>query len=185
MRCSCEFTSNNIIHDAFSCQGSQGEFTDSVVYRAMITLLVPASIIDADNIVINISQWVQNKPRVRVDGITRDIDPSCPTILDSFNSNDCVIEVPTNQTNPTSSSSSSSLLSSTSEIIIAAAAVVVVIVLIVIVIINVVYCRRKSKKYRYYTVIVLLLYLHKIFIAHRVHRFVETSYQYLTSMLFS
>ena len=143
MLCSCEFSSNNIIDDAFSCKGSQGELSNTVVYRAMISLQVPASIIDADSIVTNINQWVQTEPRVRVDGITRDVDPDCPTILDSFNSDDCVIEVPSNQTNPTSTSSSSSSLP-LGIVIGAAVAAVVVIVLIIIVIIIVVYCRHKS-----------------------------------------
>ena len=142
MLCSCEFTSNNIIGDAFSCQGSQGELSNTVVYRAMISLQVPASITDADSVVTNINQWVQTKPRVRVDGITLDIDPNCPTTLDSFNSDDCVIEVPSNQTNPTSTSSSSSFLPL--GIVIGAAVAAVVILLIIIVIIIVVYCRRKS-----------------------------------------
>ena len=110
----------------------------------MITLQVPASITDADNIVTNINEWVQTKPRVRVDGVVLDVDPDCPTMLDSFNSDDCVIEGSSNQANPVSSSSSPVVI-----IIGAAAAAFVVIVLIVTVIIVVVYRRRKSI-YRYY-----------------------------------
>ena len=144
MLCSCEFTPNNIIDDAFSCQGSQGEFRNTVVYRAMITLQVPASITDADNIVTNINQWVQTKPRVRVDGVILDVDPDCPTMLDSFNSDDCVIEGPSNQANPASSSSSPVVI-----IIGAAAAVAaVVVIVLIIVIVILVYCRHKST-YRY------------------------------------
>ena len=147
MLCSCEFTSNNVIDDAFSCQGSQGEFEDTVVYRAMITLQVPASITDADSIVTNINQWVQTKPRVRVDGVILDVDPDCPTMLDSFNSDDCVTEEPSNQANPTSTSSSPvGVIIGTAAAI--SVAVVVVIVLIIVIII-LVYCRRKST-YRYY-----------------------------------
>ena len=66
MRCSCEFTTSNIISDTFSCRGSQGEFEDTVVYRANITLQVPISITDADDIVTYINQWVQNEPPVVV-----------------------------------------------------------------------------------------------------------------------
>ena len=113
------------------------------MYRAMITLQVPASITDADNIVTNINEWVQTKPRVRVDGVVLDVDPDCPTMLDSFNSDDCVIEGSSNQANLASSSSSPVV------IIIGVAAAVVVIVLIVTVIIVVVYRRHKSI-YRYY-----------------------------------
>ena len=142
--CSCQFTTSNIISDTFSCRGSQGEFEDTVVYRANITLQVPISITDADDIVTYINQWVQNEPSVAVKGITLALDADCPTMLDSFDSDDCVIvEKSSNQTNPSSSSSSSS--SSPFGIIIGtSAAAVVVIVLIIVVIIIVVYYRHKS-----------------------------------------
>ena len=144
MPCSCQFTTSNIIDDTFSCRGSQGEFENTVVYRANITLQVPISITDANDIVTFINQWVQNEPPVAVMGITLALDADCPTMLDSFASDDCVIvEGPSNQTNPSSSSSSSS--SSPFGIIIgASAAAVVVIVLIIVIIIIVVYRRHKS-----------------------------------------
>ena len=149
---SCQFTTSNIISDTFSCRGSQGEFEDTVVYRANITLQVPTSITDADDIVTYISQWVEDESPVVVKGNTLDLDADCPTILDSFASDDCVIvEESSNQTNPSPSSSSSS--SSPFDIIIGAAvAAVVVIVLIIVIIIIVVYRRRKST-YRYCKVI--------------------------------
>ena len=141
MRCSCEFTSSNIIDDTFSCRGSQGEFRNTVVYRAMITLQVPASITDADNIVAVLSEWVESEPSVRVNRVTLGIDSNCPTMLESFNSNDCV---PSDGTN-TSSSSSSSV-----GIIVGAAvaAVVVILLLITAVVIIIMYHRHKSS-YRY------------------------------------
>ena len=145
MQCSCEFTISNIISDTFSCRGSQGEFEDTVVYRANITLQVPISITDANDIVTFINQWVQNEPPVAVMGITLALDADCPTMLDSFASDDCVIvEESSNQTNPSSSSSSSS--SSPFGIIIgaSAAAAVVVIVLIIVIIIILLYRRHKS-----------------------------------------
>ena len=145
MRCSCQFTTSNIISDTFSCRGSQGEFEDTVVYRANITIQVPISITDADNIVTLINLWVQDQPSVAVKGVALALDADCPTMLDSFDSNDCVIvEEPSNQTNPSSSLSSSSSPSPFGIIIGAAAAAVVVIVLIVAIIIIVVYRRRKS-----------------------------------------
>ena len=145
MRCSCQFTTSNIISDTFSCRGSQGEFEDTVVYRANITLQVPTSITDADDIVTFINLWVQDQPSVAVKGVALALDADCPTMLDSFDSNDCVIvEEPFNQTNPSSSLSSSSSPSPFGIIIGAAAAAVVVIVLIVAIIIIVVYRRHKS-----------------------------------------
>ena len=146
MLCSCELTFDDIIDDAFSCQGSRGRFRNTVVYRSMVTLQVPASITDANSIVININQWVQTEPRVRVDGVILDVDPDCPTMLDSFNSDDCFIEVSSNQVNPASLSSSVGIITG------GAAAALVVVILIIIVIIIVVYCKYKSI-YRYYIIL--------------------------------
>ena len=150
MRCSCEFTSSNIIEETFSCIGSRGQFRNTVVYRAMITLQVPASITDADDIVANINLWVQTEPLVRVNGITLALDPGCPAMLDSFDSNDCVAESPSDQANPSSSSSLPI------AIIIGVTVAVVVIILLLIIaavaIVHVVYRRHKAA-YRYYIMI--------------------------------
>ena len=135
MHCSCEFTTSNIISDTFSCRGSQGEFGDTVVYRANITMQVPISITDANDIVTYINQWVQNEPPVAVKGITLALDADCPTMLDSFDSDDCVIEESSNQT------SSSPL---PFGIIIGASAAAVVVVVLIVVIIILLYCRHKS-----------------------------------------
>ena len=148
MRCSCQFTTSSIISDTFSCRGSQGEFEDTVVYRANITLKVSTLITNADDIVTFINQWVQDEPSVAVKGITLALDADCPTMLDSFDSDDCVIvEEPSNQTNPSPSLSSSSSSSSIGIIIGVAAAVVMIVLIIVIIIIIVVY-RRRNATYR-------------------------------------
>ena len=140
MRCSCEFTSSNIIGDTFSCRGSQGEFRNTVVYRAMITLQVAASVTDADNIVTVLNEWVESEPSVRVNRVTLDIDSNCPTMLDSFGSNDC--EAPADGTNQTSSPSIGIIVGA------AVAAVVVMLLLITAVVIITMYRRHKSS-YRY------------------------------------
>ena len=142
MRCSCEFTSGNIIDDTFSCRGSQGEFRNTVVYRAMINLQVAASVTDADNIVTVLSEWAESEPSVRVNRVTLDVDSNCPTMLDSFDSNDC--EAPSDGINPSSTSSPSV------GIIVGAAvtAVVVMLLLITAVVIIAMYHRHKSS-YRY------------------------------------
>ena len=142
MCCSCEFTSSNIIEDTFSCRGSQGEFRNTVVYRAMITLQVPASITDADNIVAVLSEWVESEPPVVVNRVTLDIDSNCPTMLESLKSNDC--EIPSDVTNPSSSSSSVGIIVGA-----AVAAIVVILLLITAVVIIIMYCRHKSSCYRY------------------------------------
>ena len=141
MGCSCEFTSSNIIDDNFSCRGSQGEFRNTVVYRAIITLQVPASITDADNIVAVLSEWVESEPSVVVNRVTLGIDSNCPTMLESFNSNDC--EIPSDGTNSSSSSSSVGIIVGA-----AVAAVVVMLLLITAVVIIIMYRRHKSS-YRY------------------------------------
>ena len=143
MRCSCQFTTSNIISDTFSCRGSQREFEDTVVYRANITLQVPISITDADDIVTFINQWVQDQPSVAVKGVALVLDADCPTMLDSFDSDDCK---PSDQTSPSSSSSSSS---SPFGIIVGAAVAAVVVNVLIIVIIIIVVCRRRKSTYRY------------------------------------
>ena len=150
MHCLCEFNSSNIIDDAFSCHGFQEEFRNTVVYRAMITLRVPFSVTDADDIVNLLSNWVESMPSMTVNGIALTLDPGCPAMLDSFDSNDCVTEAPhTDQTNqPTSSSSSSSSSSSVGIIVGATVAAVVILLLIIVAIILYIYYRRKSS-YRY------------------------------------
>ena len=140
-RCSCEFNSNYIIEESFSCRGSQGEFRNTVVYRAMISLQVPASTIDADNIVVLLSDWVESEPSVRVNRITLAIDFNCPTMLESFDSDDC--EAPSDGANPSSSSSSTGIVIGATV-----AAAVVVLLLITAVVIIIIYRRQKSS-YRY------------------------------------
>ena len=143
MNCLCKFTNSNITDDVFSCQGSQGEFEDTVVYRAMITLQVPASITDADSIVNILSDWVGSKPSVTVNGLALAVDPNCPTMLDSFDSSDCVIP---NRANPSSSSSTST---SVDTIVGAIVATVIAILLVISVIVIIIMYYRHKSSYRY------------------------------------
>ena len=108
----------------------------------MITLQVPSSITDADDIVTNISQWVQTEPSVDVNGVILDVDSGCPTMLDSSDADDCTV-----QTNPPSSSSSSS--PPYGIIIGAGVAVVVIILLLIIVIVIIVVYRWHKSTYKY------------------------------------
>ena len=149
MYCSCEFTSNNIIEDTFSCRGSQEEFGNTVVYRAMIILQVPGTITDANDIVANINQWVQSEPSVIVNGITLALDSGCPAMLDSFDSNDCITEAPSDQTDPSSSSSSSSPISIIIGAGAAAGAIVIIILLLITVVVIIMGYRRCKSSYRY------------------------------------
>ena len=144
--CLCKFTNSNITDDAFSCRGSQGEFRNAVVYRAMITLQVPASITDADNIVNLLSDWVESKPSVAVNGLALAVDPNCPAMLDSFDSSDCVVP---NQANSPSSSSSQSVGIIVGAIVWAIVATVIAILLLITVIMIIIMYYRHKSSYRY------------------------------------
>ena len=148
IRCSCEFTSSNIIDDTFSCRGSQGEFRNTVVYRAMITLQVPATITDADNIVVVLSEWVESAPSVRVNRVTLDVDSNCPTMLASFDSNDC--ETASDRNNPSSSSTVGIIVGA------AVAAVVVILLLLITAVVIIIMYRRHNKSSNRYRACQLL-----------------------------
>ena len=149
MHCSCKFNSSNIIDDIFSCQGSEGQHENSVVYRALINLQVLASIIDADNIVNIIDNWVQSEPSVIVNEFILSLDPGCPAMLDSVSSDDCVTEAPPPDHSDQSSSSSLSI----GIIVGAAVAAAVIILLLIIIIVGTVMYRRYKSSYRYYIII--------------------------------
>ena len=177
MYCSCEFTSNNIIEDAFSCRGSQGEFSNTVVYRAMITLQVPDTMTDADDIVANINQWVQTEPSVIVNGITLALDSKCPAMLDSFDSNDCISETSSDQTNPSSSSSSPiSIIIGAGA---AAAAVLIMILLLIVLVMIIVGYRKCKSTYRYIANTIKLVTYIPMLIILSIHSF----FGYVTSKL--
>ena len=146
MRCSCELNFSNIVGDTFSCRGSQGDFENTVVFRAMITLPVPASATDADNIVDLINDWVQSNPSVTVDKVILEIDPDCPAMLESVTADDCASETPPPRQPSPSSSSSSSL---PVGIIIGGVVAAVAVLLLIIIIVGIVIHRRRKSSYRY------------------------------------
>ena len=86
-RCSCRFTSSDINDGAFSCFGPQGNYLNSVVYKAIIR--VKNSDIDANQLVNATHHWVQMKPSIVVNEMMIDIDSSCLTIRDPFDDKDC------------------------------------------------------------------------------------------------
>ena len=144
MRCSCELNFSNIVGDTFSCRGSQGDFENTVVFRAMITLPVPASATDADNIVDLISDWVQSNPSVTVDKVILEIDPDCTAMLESVTADDCASETP-----PPRQSSSSSSSSLPVGVIIGGVVAAVIVLLLIIIIVGIVIYRRRKSSYRY------------------------------------
>ena len=153
--CSCNF---GIDRESFSCGGSQGSLTNTVVFRARVTVQNLASVTRADYVVNSINDWVMISPRIAVQGATLDVDNTCPVMLSSFNEADCIPT--TNQLTPSPSTTSSGSTSSgfsTTTIIIAGAAMAVLIVLllvIIIVILCVVLCCRRKGSYRYNYVLI-------------------------------
>ena len=118
------------------------------MFRAMITLPVPVSATDADNIVDVISNWVKSNPSVRVDEVILDIDPDCPAMLESVTADDCASETPPpRQSSPSSSSSSSSL---PVGIIIGIVVAAVIVLLFIMIIVGIVIYGRRKSSYRYY-----------------------------------
>jgi len=132
-RCSCTF---NIDSETFSCRGAQGNFEDTVVFRARVTVQASSSVITADDVVSNISSWVESSPSIAIVSVTVFVDPNCPAMLDSFNSADCVIVTPSTSSSPPVG------------VIVGAAigAVIVIIIIIIVVVLVVVYYTRKCNK---------------------------------------
>ena len=80
-RCSCVF---EVDSENFSCRGAQGNFVNTVVFRARITVQGPASIFAAD-VVSDVKNWTLSSPSLSVATVALAIDPNCPVKLDSFN----------------------------------------------------------------------------------------------------
>ena len=135
-RCSCVF---EVDSETFSCRGAQGNFENTVVFRARITVQGPAALVAADDVVSDINDWVETSPSITVGLATLDIDSSCPAMLASTDSNDCEVI-----TQPPSSNGSSSI----GIIVGAVVAVVVVILIIVIIVVILLACVRRKGSYR-------------------------------------
>ena len=134
-RCSCVF---EVDSETFSCRGAQGNFENTVVFRARITVQGPAALVAAD-VVNDITNWVQSSSSISVAAVTLAIDLNCPVMLDSFNSADCFIVTEQPTPSPTNSSSSPvGIIAGT-----VAAALIAICIAIVAVILIVGYCSQK------------------------------------------
>ena len=84
--CSCTFDDSNILNQEFSCRSLE----NTVVFRAEILYTALPTDHNADDFVVFISDWVQSEtPTVVVDGTRLDVEATCPTELESFDSFDC------------------------------------------------------------------------------------------------
>ena len=127
-RCSCIF---NINSEAFSCRGSEGNFENTVVFRGRV-IVQDSSVIIADDIVNDINNWVKSSPSVTVGFATLDIDSSCPVMLASIDSDDCVVV-----TEQPSSSDSFSIG------ILIGTIIAVIVIMVIIVVVVLVYLKTK------------------------------------------
>ena len=116
---------------------------NSVVYRATITL--QNSKTAADDVVNEIYQWVQSEPSIIVNGITLDIDPSCPTLLKSLDADNCFInDTVSNQQEQTTNGVSAAV------IIGPIVGVLVVLLILLVIAVCILYRCNKSQPKRYH-----------------------------------
>ena len=84
--CSCNFTETNIPNFEFSCRTIE----NTVVFRAEIVYTAfGEDPYTADGLVTLVSTWAQSGTSISVDSTRLDVDPSCPTQLESFQAGDC------------------------------------------------------------------------------------------------
>ena len=126
---------------------------NTVVYRAKVTPQLPVSVIDANDIVQIIGNWVQSAPSITVNRLILNIDPNCPITLESFDAEDCSVittisssvQLPLPTVPPSSVDDNSKSSESTGVIVGATiAAIVVVILAVVIIVLTILHCRLKS-----------------------------------------
>jgi len=128
--CSCNFTGTNIQNFEFSCRSIE----NTVVFRAEIVYTTFGDPYTADGLVALVSTWAQSGTSISVDSTRLDVDPSCPTQLESFQAGDCEITGGTNV----------AVLGGA----IGAVCVLLIVIGIVIVIVILVQRKRKQKQFR-------------------------------------
>ena len=139
--CSCNFTEANIPSFEFSCRSVE----NTVVFRAEI--IYTAFGVDpytADGLVALVSTWAQSgTTSISVDSTRLDVDPSCPTQLQSFEAGDCESETVTGE--PAASGVNVAVLGGAIGTVI----VLLILVIAVLVVVTLLHRTRKRKKFRY------------------------------------
>ena len=103
--CSCSFVTDIIRSYEFSCRGS----VSSVVFRAELKYYSYTEEYAASDFVEIISSWVENGASLVVDDSRLSVDSTCPTYLESFETDDCQSSSPPpTSESPTPSASESS-----------------------------------------------------------------------------
>ena len=93
-RCACDFNSENIAESLFSCRSSETQ----VVFKAEIFFYSDQpEQFSADNITRFVSAWVSSGSSLTVTGVVLSVDPSCPVVVESLTTEDCVQSLPSNE----------------------------------------------------------------------------------------
>ena len=137
-RCSCDFTSKNIVESLFSCRSSETK----VVYKASIQFNTSQpGHLSADKLTSLVSSWVSDGPSLTVNGILLNVDPTCPVELESLTSDDCITRLQTNEL-PNLESGSTVIIGSS----VAVGALITVTTLTIVVATILIICFRMKKK---------------------------------------
>jgi len=138
--CSCNFTEANIPNFEFSCRSIE----NTVVFRAEIVYTTFGDPYTADGLVALVSTWAQSgTTSISVDSTRLDVDPSCPTQLQSFEAGDCESETVTGE--PAASGVNVAVLGGAIGTVI----VLLILVIAVLVVVTLLHRTRKRKKFRY------------------------------------
>ena len=87
-RCSCTFSQANVQNREFSCRSIE----NTVVFRAEIIYDNPdQNRYRARDLVKLVSVWAQSGTSIVVDSTRLDVDPACPTRLESLQDGDCEV----------------------------------------------------------------------------------------------
>ena len=88
--CSCDFTETNLPNFEFSCRSIE----NTVVFRAEIVYTAfGEDPYTAEGLVALVSTWAQSGISISVDLTRLEVDPSCPTQLESFEAGDCESDI--------------------------------------------------------------------------------------------
>ena len=136
--CSCNFTEADIPNFEFSCRSIE----NTVVFRAEIVYTAfGEDPYTADGLVTLVSTWAQSgTTSISVDSTRLDVDPSCPTQLESFQVGDCESETVTDEPGGTSAAALSGAIG--------AVCVLLIVIGIIIVVVILVQRTRKQKQFR-------------------------------------
>ena len=135
--CSCNFTGTNIQNFEFSCRSIE----NTVVFRAEIVYTNFGDPYTSDGLVALVSTWAQSgTTSIGVDSTRLDVDPSCPTQLESLEAGDCESETVTGEPGGTSVATLGGAIG--------AVCVLLMVIGIIIVVVILVRRRRKQKPFR-------------------------------------